>query len=94
MALIEVKLSETVHREECSSSMKAYQTIKCKFSMQLKFPCEISIVFPPGISIWSPWDSIFSKNLKFFLKSISGMIALKRKLKRIRENKEPLSESL
>lgn len=70
MALVEIQLSETAHKEELSSSVKAYQTIKCKFSLS------------PKMTIYTIYFNVLC-----FLFSSVGMIALKRKLKRIRENK-------
>lgn len=66
-ALSEIDAIDTAQKDESSSSMKAYQTIKCElreFKLNLSF-----------ILIMSDFQSV-------------GMIALKRKLKRIRENKE------
>lgn len=70
-ALCEIQLADIAHKEEITSSMKTYQTIKCEsFTLYLK-------IFSVKIYLWRYY--------------FAGMIALKRKLKRIRENKDPES---
>lgn len=83
-ALLEIQLADITQKEEPNSSQKTYQTIKCEWTVEHKL--DFLVCF--DILIYCRNDEF-----KYELLFVAGMIALKRKLKRIRENKEQTSSS-